>query len=292
MSSIAFDSITIVDPDLKLAKRVCFSGGLNVITTSQQNGNDRGKSVVVRSLFHALGAEGLFDSKFDSARKVFLVEFTSDGQRWLMLRNGSSYALLDGEERLVWRCHRSQELAELLFQTFGFKVMLPDRADSELEIAPPVYSYLPNYIDQRGNRGSEFCSFANLGQYKNPKSELFYTYAGVIDERYYSLVRQRDELNAKASSLESDLKIRRLMINRVDEQLGDAVFSGSVDSLNADMGTFEAEYERLSGELAKLRAKLMDLRREKSDRERSIEGAIAFGRHWDHGYRRLRLFKE
>lgn len=292
MSSIAFDSITIIDPDLKLAKCVRFSGGFNVITTSQQSGNDRGKSVVMRSLFHALGAEGMFDSKFASARKAFLLEFTCDAEHWTMLRNGSSYSLFDDNEKLAWRCYGSQDLAGLLFETFGFKVMLPSRGDNELEMAPPAFSYLPNYIDQRGNRGSEFSSFANLGQYKNPKADLFYTYAGVTDERYYNLAKQRDDLTARIGSLEGELRLKALMIDRVDAQLGDAAFSGSMEVLDAELTAFEAEYERMSNELARLRVKLMDLRRDRSDRERSIEGAVAFGRHWDRGYRRLRQFKE
>lgn len=292
MSSIAFDSIAIIDPNMKLAKSVRFSGGFNVITASQQSGNDRGKSVVMRSLFHTLGAEGLFDSKFDSARKAFLLEFTCDARHWTMLRNGSSYSLFDSGERLAWGCHGNQNLAELLFETFGFKVMLPGRAGNELEIAPPAYSYLPNHIDQRGNRGSEFSSFANLGQYKNPKADLFYTYAGVTDERYYSLTKERDDLTAGIGNLEGELRLRALMIDRVDAQLGDAVFFGSMEVLDAELAAFEAEYERLSNDLAGLRAKLMDLRRDRSDRARSIEGAVAFGRHWDRGYRRLRQFKE
>ena len=47
----------------KVAKRVVFDDGINIITSSQTDGNEKGKSVILRSLYHILGAERLFASK-------------------------------------------------------------------------------------------------------------------------------------------------------------------------------------------------------------------------------------
>lgn len=292
MNSITFVSITIVEPDARLAKSVLFTEGLNVISARQKDGNDRGKSVVMRSLYHALGAEGMFDSKFDCAGKIFMLEFRHNLRQWMMLRFGHAYSLFDAERRLEWKCYGSRELAVRQSETFGFKVMLPGRANNELELAPPAYSYLSSYIDQRGSKGSEFASFNNLAQYKNFKSNIFYTYAGVIDERYYKLLQRRDELNASSCKFEEGLKLRRAMIERVNGHLNGMVFSDDLESLDADLSALDDEYGRLSDTLSSLRGKLMRLRREKVDREKSIDGAVSFSRHWESGYRKLRSHKQ
>lgn len=292
LSAVTFLAITIVDKSLKLAKRVEFMSGFNVITTSQQDGNDRGKSVVVRSLYHALGAESKFDTKFNAANKVFILEFLCGDERWTILRMGTTYSLYDFKEKPIWKCYRSRDLARRLFDTFGFRVMLPNRVDESLELAPPAFSYLSSYIDQEGISGSEFDSFNNLGQYKNAKADLFYTYVGAIDDRYYELVTRKRDLVVEVTTLDQQMKLNNAMILRVDEQLGGCPYAGSMESLLQELTFRESEYSQITAALASLRKKLMVLRDEKADRERSIQGAEAFVKRWDSGYRRLRLYKE
>lgn len=54
---LIFDELYLFDPSEKLAKKIEFCDGINIITSSQEDGNDRGKSVIMRSLYHSLGAE-------------------------------------------------------------------------------------------------------------------------------------------------------------------------------------------------------------------------------------------
>ena len=59
-----FRTLYLYSPHEKLAKRIDFHEGINVITSSQENGTDRGKSVIMRSLYHAGGCA--------SVLKIFL----------------------------------------------------------------------------------------------------------------------------------------------------------------------------------------------------------------------------
>lgn len=49
-----------------------FSEGVNVVTSSQADGTDRGKTVLLRSLYHALGADAYFDSKWKAEPKIYI----------------------------------------------------------------------------------------------------------------------------------------------------------------------------------------------------------------------------
>ena len=59
-----FNTLYVFSPREKMAKTVSFSEGVNVVTSSQADGTDRGKTVLLRSLYHALGADAYFDSKW------------------------------------------------------------------------------------------------------------------------------------------------------------------------------------------------------------------------------------
>ena len=49
-----FKELYLFSPREKLARCIRFSDGINVITSSQEDGTNRGKSVVMRSLYHSL----------------------------------------------------------------------------------------------------------------------------------------------------------------------------------------------------------------------------------------------
>ena len=59
--NVIFDKIYIFDVVKKEAYSTDFKKGVNIITSSDIDGTDRGKSVLLRSLYHALGADSHFD---------------------------------------------------------------------------------------------------------------------------------------------------------------------------------------------------------------------------------------
>ena len=82
-----FRTLYLYSPHEKLAKKIDFHEGINVITSSQENGTDRGKSVIMRSLYHALGAEALFEQKWDVKNKVFVLCFSIDDDMYYIEKN-------------------------------------------------------------------------------------------------------------------------------------------------------------------------------------------------------------
>ena len=75
---MTFKELFLFSPQEKKAKRIPFEKGINVITSNQEDGTDRGKSVVMRSLYHALGAEGHFEAKWDTKSKIYILHVFVD----------------------------------------------------------------------------------------------------------------------------------------------------------------------------------------------------------------------
>mgnify|MGYP003327318340 CR=1 FL=1 len=69
---LQFKELYLFSPREKLGKHIAFSPGINIITSSQVDGTNRGKSVIMRSLYHALGADALFEPNWDVKNKVFV----------------------------------------------------------------------------------------------------------------------------------------------------------------------------------------------------------------------------
>ena len=60
----------------KKAKYVSFADGINVITSSKDNGTKRGKSVIMKSIYHTLGADCIFEDKWNINDKVSILDFS------------------------------------------------------------------------------------------------------------------------------------------------------------------------------------------------------------------------
>ena len=143
---MTFKELYLFSPQEKKAKKISFEEGINVITSNQEDGTDRGKSVVMRSLYYALGAESHFEPKWETKSKIYILHFYIDGKGYYIYRSADLYKFFDENKDLLFVSTHSHELSEELKKYTGFAVMLPDRSREKLEITPPVYNYLPFFL--------------------------------------------------------------------------------------------------------------------------------------------------
>lgn len=57
MHKLTINELLIFSVKEKCAKHVRFSDKINVITSSKQNGTKKGKSAIMKSIYHTLGAD-------------------------------------------------------------------------------------------------------------------------------------------------------------------------------------------------------------------------------------------
>lgn len=271
MKSLIIDTLYIFSPEEKRACRISFSKGINIISTRQEDGTDRGKSVIMRSIYHTLGAEAFFDKNFSKHTKVFVLKICINDNNYFIYRAGSLFKFFDDEKKLIFTTIKSKELAEKLAEYTGFAVQLPDRQENKLEITPPVFNYLLFFLDQDHYDCSKFTSFDKLGQYDRIKENILYYHLGVYDEEYYDLVKRKEEIDSEISSFKKHNALLEEMQNNIEERMEGGCIALDEESLHNEMQLKKEEYEGILQKLKKSKNILLSLRNDLIDMESIFE---------------------
>lgn len=273
---MVFKELFLFAPHEKVARKIEFKEGINIITSSQVDGNEKGKSVIMRSLYHALGAEALFASKWETKNKIFVLRFSIDEKEYYIYRSADLYKLFDGNRQLLFVETKSSDLAEKLKTITGFAVMLPSRQNNRLEITPPAYNYLPFFLDQDHYEGSKFASFDKLGQYVDYKDSVLFYHFGVYNEEYFNLVKQREELEEQITEYNKRIDILQEMVADIDRKLEIGSYSGDITALTRDVDQYREEYSSIVERLNKSKIHIIELRNNLFDLEKLLRETEAF----------------
>lgn len=255
-----FNTLYVFSPREKMAKTVSFSEGVNVVTSSQADGTDRGKTVLLRSLYHALGADAYFDSKWKAEPKIYILQFSIDDHVYFIFRSGNLFKLFNEQRERISSVIHASDLAAELEKITGFAMKLPNRNENTLEITPPVYNYLPFYIDQDHYDGSKFSSFENLGQYSNYKEAVLFSHFGVYDEIFFDLVKQKELIGSDINKLNDRMRVLHAVQEDIIAKIGTGAYSGNIDALKRELKQHQREYSEIVDKLNKCKAKLFELR--------------------------------
>lgn len=256
---LIFRELFVFSPSEKKAKKVVFMDGINIITSSQEDGTDRGKSVIMRSLYHTMGAEGCFEKNWEGKNKVYVLKMDIDGIEYYIYRSAELFKFFSKDKKVLFTSVSSRELSEKLKRYTNFAVQLPNRSE-RLEVTPPAYNYLPFYLDQDHYEGNNYAAFKNLGQYAGFRENVLFYHLGVYNEEYFQLVHSRDEIKERKAKNESQLEIYKAMLEGLDKKLAGASVSSSYEALKKDVAVYQKEYAEVLDKLSKSKKKLIDLR--------------------------------
>lgn len=282
-----FKELFLFSPNEKRARRIVFEKGINVVTSNKTDGTKRGKSVIMRSLFHALGAEAMFDSFLDANNKVFILHFEVDSKGYYIYRAVDLFKVFDEDEKLLFTATRARDLSQKLSRITGFHVELPSRGDEKLEITPPVYNYLPFFLDQDGYHGSKFDSFKNLGQYANFKENVLFCHFGVYTKEYFDLEREREKLETEETQWKNRLAVLGEIAKDLNSKLEGRGYSKDLAALKRDVEQYQWQYSKAVHSLNTSRQHLIDWRNALYDFKKTIEGIEAFERKNESAIKRL-----
>jgi hypothetical protein len=284
---LIFNEIYLFSTQEKAALKISFVDGINVITSSQIDGTDRGKSVIMRSLYHALGADALFDEKWDTKNKVYILKFTIDEKQFWIYRNADMFKFFDGHKHLLFSTTSRHELSKLLLPYTKFGVQLPNRNNQKLELTPPVFNYLPFFLDQDNYKGTKFLSFDKLGQYTNYKEFVLFYHFGAYDQSYFELVRKAEQFSDDESKNEKRKLLLAEMQNDVDAKIGSSAFAGNLDALKSEIYIYNNEYSSVLTALNKCKEKLLSFRNSQFEAEQSLKDLNVLTKHTEKEIRTL-----
>jgi len=275
MRKLIFNKLYIFSSPEKVARVIEFDSGKTMITSSSIDGTNRGKSVIMKSLYHAMGAECNFDSKWDAADKIYILSFFVNDTEFYIFRQNNLFKLFDANRDVVFKTISRRELSEKLNTVFNFAVKLPARqisVDNEseyeaqrLEVTPPAYNYLLYFIDQDGQKGSQFGSFKNLQQYPDYKTNVLYYHFGAFDDNYYEFTINEERTLMQQKKIAKNTEMITLMLERINTNINDVVYSNDIEQLRRDVNRKKKKYNEIAQKLSEIRNKLIGLRNEKDE---------------------------
>lgn len=271
MKQLVINDLYLFSVREKRAKHIVFKKGINVITSNKETGTKKGKSVVLKSVYHTLGADCYFEDQWNENDKVYILDFTIDGSNYRMFRQQRLFKLFDLDRALeLFRTVHRDELASFLKEIFGFSVELPNKQSGELEIAPPAYNYLLSFIDQDKIDGSNFTSFKSLAQYSDFKDKVLYYHFNVYNSEYYRIVKEMEKIERECSELEHESELNQKVLSKINKAINNADYSKNMDNLQREIELTKEEYKSIAAKLNKSKKTLIDLRNKKEDLEHEI----------------------
>lgn len=263
----------------KKAKYVSFDDGINVITSSKNNGTKRGKSVIMKSIYHTLGADCIFEDKWNINDKVSILKIFVDDKGYYILRYQRLFKVYYKDNmQVLLRTNSRMELAEFLGNLFNFKVMLPNKSTGEIEVTPPAYNYLLNFIDQDGMDGSKFLSFASLQQYSDYKDKVLYYHFGVYNEEYYLLIKSIEVIENNIKEVREKIELNQNMVQRINSDVKGTDYSASIQALEEELKLNKAEYTSYISRLSECKKRLIKYRNAREDVLSSISEILNYSK--------------
>ena len=197
--NIIFRKLLITDVVNRKSKLINFKEGDNLITSAS---NSVGKSVLMKSLYHTLGADSFFDSAFNTDNVLFELEFSNSENLYKILRYKDSFSIFKNNEFINFvKAKDRPSLSTFYLNEFNMSVFLKNRKNIT-EIAPPAYLFVPYYLDQDRSWKEEQEPFtkSSMNQYAPiSKNELYLYHLGLLTKDYGDL---KSELSSITDSID------------------------------------------------------------------------------------------
>lgn len=193
MKKVLLKSLSVISPKLKKAKIINFDDRLTILTSEKEDGttvNHTGKSLIIKSIYHALGAKlSKYTKNWNELNIVTMINFSYNGQCYCIFRNGNSFIIENEQTGEIIKNNSVSELKEYYVKKFniGLKLLLAKPKDDDIKYNTPYPSalFLPYYIDQDVGWDGRWKSFPELSMYKDYKKEIFSFHTGLRTNEYY-----------------------------------------------------------------------------------------------------------
>lgn len=238
------------------AKKVVFDPKRTLIHGS----NGTGKSCLIKSIYKTFGATPAKEHPtWKNINPVSLVKFKVDNVKYSILKDGKYYAIFDAKDNLLDVFDGvTKELAPFLANLFDFNIKLPN-AKGDLITPPPAFLFLPYYIDQDASWLNSWSSFSSLQQIKSYKEPIASYHTGLKPNEYYVIKSEIDKYETKIGESESERKILRNLLNRVNEKIGLVEFNINIDDFKEEIAELLIRCEELKNKQEELKSNLVNL---------------------------------
>lgn len=257
MSEMYFKNILISDVQTHKARFQEFSKGFNVITS---NDNHVGKSSLLKSLYYTLGAEVEYDAIWDKNSKLYVVTISVNNQDYVIARCQKSFAVFKEEKLLLLTRSVGRDLTKVFEEIFGFSVYLPNKTTKKIEIAPPVFTYMPYYIDQDRGWTGLYGSFSHIDQYKkDDRIKSLYYHLNIYTRNTVELMAKRDSLRDDIARLEENKNKICIILEGLTQEIQSLLPAETMEELERNLHIPKEQIALLVKRIGDVRNKMQSL---------------------------------
>lgn len=241
MNKIVIESVRIIDFSEEKSCFVKFNDGINVVTSKNTS---RGKSSILRAIYHSMGADSGYDKLFSAANKVFEIIFNYSNKKYRIVRKGNKYfCFIDSKLTIISTEYK--QLAKFFEKEFGLGVYLTDRK-GVLDIAPTTYLFIPYFADQ--DLTWKFLlsvPFKNGQQFEDSSLiNLYYYHMGVLNKTYYSYNNKKLNYETKLSKIKDANEELQKRIFSLKEYFNNSQISIDESSVKANLDFLKNEINK------------------------------------------------
>lgn len=257
MNEMYFKSILIADIQTHTARYQKLRKGINVITSTD---NHVGKSSLLKSLYYALGAEVEYDTVWDVNTKLYVVKVSINEKDYTVARFQKNFAVFEEEKLVLLTNSVSRDLAKLYEEIFSFSIYLPNKKTNKTELAPPVYSFMPYYIDQDRGWNGLYNSFLRLDQYKkNEREKSLYFHLNIYNKHRVEILAEKDRLKSEIEDLkDKEVKIK-ITIDSLSQEVQNLIPAETIDELENNLQIPKEKIALLVSRIGEVRNKVQEL---------------------------------
>ncbi|UXJ70796.1 hypothetical protein [Lysinibacillus fusiformis] len=174
------------------------------------------------------------------------------------MRNQNSFKIIDPENQIL-SFYNVKTLTQYLINLYGFGIEI-ENANNKIESAPPVFYYLPYYIDQLKGWLPEPESFENLTHFNKPKRETsLYFHFGILGKEYIILVNNQESLSNQKKDLTSKLENTHNLLTLIEEEITAFDISlNNADSILLQKRIHLKKYEKYNYDANTIKRKLLE----------------------------------
>lgn len=199
---LLINSVNIIDYKNKQSRKIIFSSKLNIVTSKETS---RGKSSIIRAIYHAFGANAAYDNVFEAYDKVFIIEFTFN-HAYKIIRFKNTYTIYKDNEIVLKSRNNYKELSKFYEIEFNSSIYLTDKQNN-FDIAPVAYLFIPYFLDQDKSWKNEIIPFLNTEQFTDDQLiNLYYYHLGALDTNFYDYNRQLLKINRDIKDYNETIK--------------------------------------------------------------------------------------
>lgn len=219
MKSLVFRELWILSKAEKAGFNLSLGPNVNLLIGE----NDVGKSTLIKSLYHCLGADTpqINNTVWKKANPIYCVKFEVAGKAYHVLRDEKYFGVFDANKRFISRhvnIGGANGIANFMNKLLGFDIELERQAGGKLGIAGPAFYFLPFYVDQDEGWSTSWSSFVGLQQFSSYRKLMLDYHLGVRPQSYYDAKKREIELQEQLGSIQRERLSMQAARNSVEKR--------------------------------------------------------------------------